>query len=397
MKRHLKEGNKEQADYYDRRQHVQKILLNSIYGVLGLPIFRFYDLDNALAVTATGQDVIKTSAKFLSSQYVKRGVSPKSENYTIEYKEVLKKELKKPGNKLTKKDVIDLLKPDDHCIYIDTDSVYFTAAPLIPDGVDAKEFTIELAREMESLLNQFYNPMAKKFFFCDSHRFVIKGEAVCETAFWAAKKRYAMKKVYDLESGIDLEKAKQAVKGLDTVRSSFPPAFQKIMSQCLDSILNKRDKVTLDEMILNFRATLNTMSFEEVARNTGVKNISEYDNKKVKGFQSFDSGTPAHVKASIAHNRWLRHHKLDKTYETIKDGDKIKWTYLKKNDLNIEAIALKGYDDPPELVEFVNEYMDYDALFEKELKNKIEDFYSALKWGRLPTDVNQSASKFFDF
>jgi hypothetical protein len=60
-------------------------------------------------------------------------------------------------------------------------------------------------------------------------------------------------------------------------------------------------------------------------------------------------------------------------------------------------MALKGYDDPPELVEFVNKYIDYDALFENELKNKIEDFYSALKWGKLPTDVNQSASKFFEF
>ena len=396
MKKHLKDGNKEQADYYDRRQHVQKILLNSIYGVLGLPIFRFYDLDNALAVTATGQDVIKTSAKFLSSQYVKRGAEPKSEAWLFEYREVIDEEVKK--GRISKDDAAKLMDPNDHCIYIDTDSVYFSAMTLAKNVTDMKQFTVELAQDMERQLNTFYDMMASKLFFCkENHRFVIKGEAVCETAFWVAKKRYAMKKVYDLESGIDLEKAKQAVKGLDTVRSSFPPAFQKIMTRCLDSILNKRDKVTLDEMILNFRAELNTMPFEQVARNTGVKNISEYDHKKVKGFQIFDSGTPAHVKASIAHNRWLRHHKLDKTYETIKDGDKIKWTYLKKNDLNIEAIALKGYDDPPELVEFVNEYMDYDALFEKELKNKIEDFYSALKWGRLPTDVNQSASKFFDF
>ena len=49
MKEHKKNGNIELAGYYDRRQHVQKILLNSIYGVLGLPIFRFYDLDNALS------------------------------------------------------------------------------------------------------------------------------------------------------------------------------------------------------------------------------------------------------------------------------------------------------------------------------------------------------------
>jgi DNA polymerase elongation subunit (family B) len=396
MKKHKKDGNDELADYYDRRQHVQKILLNSIYGVLGLPIFRFYDLDNALAVTATGQDVIKTSAKFLSSQYVKRGAEPKTESWLFEYREVLDEEVKK--GRITKEEANKLMDPNDHCIYIDTDSVYFSSVSVAKNVTDMKQFTVELAQDMERQLNIFYDMMAKKLFFCnENHRFVIKGEAVCETAFWVAKKRYAMKKVYDLESGIDLETAKQAVKGLDTVRSSFPPAFQKIMSECLHSILDKRDKATLDEMILNFRSILNTMPFEAVARNTGVKNISDFDDRRVKGFKMFDKGTSAHVKASIAYNRWLRQHKLDKSYELIKDGDKIKWTYLKKNEFGIETMALKGYDDPPELVAFVNEYMDYDALFENELKNKIEDFYSALKWGRLPTDVNQSANKFFDF
>ena len=396
MKKYKKDGNDELADYYDRRQHVQKILLNSIYGVLGLPIFRFYDLDNALAVTATGQDVIKTSAKFLSNQYVKMGAEPKSESWLFEYKTVLDEEVKK--GRITKEDAAKLMDPNDHCIYIDTDSVYFSATSVANNASDMKQFTVDLARDVEQKLNQFYNVMAEKLFFCrENHRFVIKGEAVCETAFWVAKKRYAMKKVYDLESGIDMEKPKQAVKGLDVVRSSFPPAFQKIMSECLDSILNKRDKTTLDEMILDFRSVLNTMPFEAVARNTGIKNIGEYDDKKARGFTNFAKGTPAHVKAAITYNRWLRQHKIDKTYGTIKDGDKIKWTYLKRNDYGIDAIALKGYEDPPELVEFVREYMDYDMLFENELKNKIEDFYSALNWGRLPTDVNQSASKFFDF
>lgn len=397
MKKFKKEGNDEQADYYDRRQHVQKILLNSIYGVLGLPIFRFYDLDNALAVTATGQDVIKASAKCLSQQYVKRGVAPKTTDFTAKYKEVLKKELKKPNNKLTKKDVAELLKTDDHCIYIDTDSVYFTASPLIPDGVDAKEFTIELAREMEGLLNRFYNPMAKKFFFCDKHRFVIKGEAVCETAFWVAKKRYAMKKVYDLESNMPFEKPKLGIKGLDVVRSSFPPAFAKFMSECLTVILDKTEKSVLDDMILKFRKDMNGMPFKMVARNTSVSSVKKVDDKKERGFKNFPSGASAHVKAAIAYNRWLRVNKLDKMHVTINDGDKIKYTYLKKNPLGIEAMALKGYDDPEELVKFVDQYMDYDALFEKELKNKLDDFYEAREWGMLPTDVNQEVTKFFSF
>jgi DNA polymerase elongation subunit (family B) len=397
MKKYKKEGDDEQADYYDRRQHVQKILLNSIYGVLGLPIFRFYDLDNALAVTSTGQDVIKASAKCISQQYAKRGVPEKTPDYTAKYYDVLKLELKKPNNKLTKKDIVELLKPDDHCIYIDTDSVYFSALPLMQSGVDPKEATIELAREMEALLNRFYNPMAKKFFFCDKHRFVIKGEAVCETAFWVAKKRYAMKKIYDLESNMEFEKPKMGIKGLDAVRSSFPPAFAKFMSEALSSILDKKDKPVLDDMVLKFRSSMNGMPFKMVARNTSVSAVKKVDDKKERGFKNFPLGAAAHVKAAITYNRWLRANKLDKIHVVINDGDKIKYTYLKKNPLGMEAVALKGYDDPEELVKFVDTYIDYEALFEKELKNKLEDFYDAQNWGMLPTDVNQSASKFFSF
>lgn len=361
MKKAKTDGNDELADYYDRRQHVQKILLNSIYGVLGLPIFRFYDLDNALAVTATGQDVIKTTAKFVNGKY---------EKTTGESK--------------------------DHCIYIDTDSVYFSAVPFFVDGDDVFAKTIKIAESMESSLNKFYDTMAARLFFCKKHRFVIKGEAVSKTAFWVAKKRYAMLKVYDLDGKYELSKPQLAVKGLDTRRSSFPPAFKRIMSECLMKILQNGTKEELDKMILNFRDHLEELSFKEVARNTSVSDMSN-DSKKDTGYTVFPKGTPAHVKAAISYNRWLREHNLDKVHATIKSGDKIKYVTLKKNPKGMPTMALKGYDDPEELVKYVNKYMDYDALFENDLKNKLLDFYTALNFGMLPTDVNQSASKFFDF
>lgn len=71
MKKYVNEGDKEKASYYDRRQHIQKIFLNSLYGVLGLAGWRFYDVDNALAVTASGVDIIKNSAKVVNKQYEK--------------------------------------------------------------------------------------------------------------------------------------------------------------------------------------------------------------------------------------------------------------------------------------------------------------------------------------
>jgi hypothetical protein len=153
----------------------------------------------------------------------------------------------------------------------------------------------------------------------------------------------------------------------------------------------------VDVTILEFRKQLNKLPFEEIARNTGVKEISKLDSKREKGYNLFPKGMPAHVKASITYNRWLRNMKLDKQFEAIRDGDKIKWTYLKPNSQGITTMALKGYDDPQELIQLVDEYLDYNKSYETELENKVGDFYEALDWGLLPTSINQKASKFFDF
>jgi DNA polymerase elongation subunit (family B) len=64
--------DKEQYVFWKRRQHVQKILLNSMYGVLGLQGWRAYDLDNALAVTSTGQEIIKNTDRYVNSQIIKK-------------------------------------------------------------------------------------------------------------------------------------------------------------------------------------------------------------------------------------------------------------------------------------------------------------------------------------
>jgi DNA polymerase elongation subunit (family B) len=65
-------GDKEGEVFWKRRQQVQKILLNSLYGVVGLRGWRFYDRDNAEAITLTGQAIIKSSAKYVNSMFNKR-------------------------------------------------------------------------------------------------------------------------------------------------------------------------------------------------------------------------------------------------------------------------------------------------------------------------------------
>jgi DNA polymerase elongation subunit (family B) len=216
-----------------------------------------------------------------------------------------------------------------------------------------------------------------------------------ETGFWVAKKRYAMRKVYDLETDIDMDKL--SVKGLDVVRSSFPPAFAKFMKEVLNSILKKETKETIDKMILEFKKEIKTMNFLSIARSTSVKKVSEYDDPSEKFLDVFPSGTPAHSKAAVTYNRLLRKFNLLNQYQPIVNGSKIKWVYLKKNPHNIESLAIKGYEDPPQILEIIETYIDYNKLFDKELSNKLADFYLAMNWGLLPTKTNQNASKFFNF
>jgi DNA polymerase elongation subunit (family B) len=355
MKKYVNEGDKDKASYYDRRQHIQKIFLNSLYGVLGLPVFRFYDVDNAAAVTITGQDVIKSTAKVVNKHYEKLlGVE------------------------------------GDHVTYIDTDSIYASATPIMPNNCDPKQFTIDKAREMETTLNRFYDTFAKKAFNCDNHKLFIKGESVASTGFWVSKKRYALDKVYDLETNHDVNK--MVVKGLDVVRSSFPKVFREFMTQLLKDILKKVSKDIIDNRVLELKQSLETVNYLEVARNTSANNISEYDSQPTNALNKFRKGTPAHIKAAIVYNRLLKYYGIDKQYEKISDGEKIKYVYLKNNPLQIDAVAVKGYHDPKEI-----KFMDTDALFDNELKNKLEDFYTALNWGNIPTEVNQNASDFFAF
>ena len=121
---------------------------------------------------------------------------------------------------------------------------------------------------------------------------------------------------------------------------------------------------------------------------TGVKEV-----KKWNIDQGFIKGTPVHVKASMNYNRLLNYWQL-KSFPKISDGDKILWCYLKKNEFNLESIALTG-DDPVEVEGFVTKYIDRDDLFENTLKNKLQTFWDALGWGAIVT--NSNVNKFFKF
>jgi len=369
MKKYGKAGDKEKYAYYAKRQLVQKILLNSLYGVLGLPAFRFYDVDNATAVTTTGQTVIKSTADMGNIKYNK-----------------------------------ELGNPDlDSNIYIDTDSVFFSAVPLldkrIPNWKEQDQDTIAgyvngIAEEMQDYLNNFYDMLSEKILNVskDKHRLEIKKEYVAKAGLWVAKKRYAQWIISD--NGVPVDKLD--VKGLDVKRSSFPKAFQDIMAEVLISILRGETEQEISDKVLAFKKSMTEQDVKVIAKNSAVKNLTKYMPKGKRQLFQWASGTPAHVKAAIAYNDCLKHFDAPFKYEPMKNGDKVKWVYLKDNPLGLSGLAFTGYQDPPEIEDFIKTYTDHNKIFERELQGKLQDFYDSIGWGDVVSE-QRTAEKFFSF
>lgn len=359
---------KEKFDFYDRRQHVQKILLNSLYGVLGLPSFRFYDLDNAESVTKTGVELIKfaeNSSNFYFKNKVKDDDTSKS-----------------------------------HIIYIDTDSLFFSVKELIPDieNKTDEQMSLEIldaAKDMQTFVNNAVNTFSDKYLNLpsDLHRFSFKQELIAKTGFWTTKKRYALRVINDGGKAVD----KLKVTGMDVVRSSFPPIFRDFMRQMLSDILDKKDVNYINNTIIELKNNINNASYLDLARPTSVKEMSKYTDNSHSEFMFSRKGTPVHVKAAISYNDFIRDLGLENKYSLIGDNEKIKWVYLAQNKFNIDQLAFKGNDeDPIEIIKFIEENLDREKIFDSEMTGKLQDLYDALGWGNIPTKVNQLFSTFFN-
>ena len=363
-KKFHEDGDIEKSEYFDRRQYLQKVVLNSLYGVLGLSVFRFYDVDNAEAVTYTGQSLIKFTKKIANSFYNK-----------------------------------ELGDDKNYCIYIDTDSVFYSALPLVkkrfPD-LDIRnedkmsKSILEIASEVQVYLNKGYDYFAKKFCNLDKHRFDIKQEVIAKSGLFVTKKRYGLKIINDNGKKVN----KLMVKGLDTVRSSFPTAMRDMLSKLLEDILMDVPKDKLDKFIINFKDSMKLMEFDKISIPTSVKGIKKYGSNNGNLFKSHKIGTPVHVKSSLFYNDLLKHFKVSKRYSNIFDGEKIKWVYLKNNPMGLNTIAYKGHEDPPQILDFIRQYIHPDKLYKQALHKKIMMFYEALGWDE-PTDSSKTIERFF--
>ena len=337
-------------------QMAKKIQLNSAYGALGNQYFRFFDTKYAESITLSGQLSIKWMEVKL--------------NIFL-------------NEKLNTKDV-------DYVVAVDTDSLYVVLDKAVEEsGIDQND-TDKVINFLDKLSNQLLEPYIDKSYkqLADyvgafEQKMVMKRENIADKAIWTGKKHYIMN-VYDSE-GVRYEEPKLKMMGIESVRSSTPGVVRKAIKEALD-VLMKDGEMALREYVNDFETLFRQMPFEDVAFPRGCR----YINKWSSASDIYKKGTPIHVRGSLLYNKVIKDKKLNKKYNEIHEGDKIKFCYMKLPNPMRENVFAVPNVLPQELG--MENYIDYDKQFEKSFKEPLNHITEAIGWS---IDKQATLDQFF--
>lgn len=290
------------------------------------------------------------------------------------------------------------------CAYVDTDSNYFNAEPLLNhlypnfESFDDKEkdaILEKVALAYQDIITDYYNDLAKNCFNVSSHRLEMKTECVIRSAYFRNTRRYAQW----ITKQEGLEKETLDIKGLEFMKANFPPILGEFFNSILKQVLKGADHKDILSQIKEFKQKIlkGNITIAELGNPTAVKKLNNYIEGKVRAgeiFTTIKKGAPAPVRAAIKYNDLLRLWKLDKQHNYITQADKIKWIYLKDNPYKIEALAFMPSDLPKKISDFLNQYADRKKVFETILLNKLEGFFGDLEWD---LNLNPHLDKFKTF
>jgi DNA polymerase elongation subunit (family B) len=339
---------------YKNIQMAKKIQLNSAYGAIGNQYFRFYDIRQAEAITLSGQLSIRWIAERLN--------------------EYMNKILKTEGK--------------DYVIASDTDSVYLNFGPLVKKicADKSKEeivnFLDKACSKIEDFIDKSYDDLAKMMNAYEQ-KMEMKREVIADKGIWTAKKRHILN-VWDSE-GVRYAEPKLKIIGIEAVKSSTPLACREKIKEALKVVMSGSES-EFQDFIAKFREEFKTLPFEDVAFPRGVSDLNKYMSSK----DIYAKGTPIHVRGAILYNHMLKKNNLLKKYETIKDGEKVKFCYMKipnpvrENVFSILTVLPKEFD--------LEKYIDYDLQFEKAYLDPLKSIVQMINW---TTEQQSTLESFF--
>jgi DNA polymerase elongation subunit (family B) len=320
-------------------QMAKKIQLNSAYGALGNRYFRWFSFNNAEAITMSGQ---------LSIRWIERKMN--------EYM-----------NRICKTTGVDYI------IASDTDSIYVTFDRLIPIGSDEIE-AVKLIdqfceKKIQPYIDASYDELAGMMN-AYQQKMQMKRETIANKGIWKAKKMYILN-AWNVE-GVQYDKPKLKVQGIESVRSSTPAACRETLKKCFEIIMNS-DEAALQKFIADFRIEFMTLPFEDVAFPRGVKNLKEYrDSASI-----YKKGTPIQVKSALLFNKIVSEKKLS-FLQPISDGDKIKFAYLQLPNPVRDTVIANADQLPTDMN--IDKYIDRDVQFKKAFLEPLKSITEVIGW-----------------
>jgi DNA polymerase elongation subunit (family B) len=334
-----------QISKYNNFQMARKIQLNSAYGAIGNQYFRYFKVVNAEAITLSGQ---------VSIQWIMNKINL-----------YLNKILKTNDN--------------DYVIASDTDSLYINMGDLVNHVFKNKEKDpLKIVNFLDTICKEKIEPYIEKSYqeLADyvnayAQKMHMKRECIADRGIWTAKKRYILN-VWDSE-GVRYEKPKLKIKGLEAIKSSVPNVCRKLIKEAINILLTKEESDIID-FIENTRNNFHKYSPEEISFPRSVSDLGKYYSYS----EIYTKGTPIHVRGALLFNYHLKENKLMNKYSEIKDGEKIKFCYLKMPNMIKENVISYIQEFPKEIIG--QEYVDYDLQFEKGFLKPIEAILNVIGW-----------------
>jgi len=368
MQKKLKESTTDyDKEYWDKRQLVRKILLNSAYGALLNEHCRFYDKRIGQSVTLCGRQI----TKHMMSQI----------------NECIAGEYNHEGAAI---------------VYGDTDSCYFSAVPVLKNEIESgevnwsKDLCIQLYDNIADQVNDSFPAFMERAFHAPrKNGNIIKAgrELIGERSIFITKKRYAIN-IYDKEGKRkDVNGATGQIKamGLDLKRADTPKYVQDFLMSVLERVLNGADREEVVKMVREFKIEMGSKDSWTKGSPKSVNNLTMYEEKEKAAGKA---NMPGHVRAALNWNN-LRRANSDNYSQKIVDGMKIVVCKLKSNPLGYTSIAY-----PTDELRLPNWFIDLpfdDVEMERTLVDeKIDNLLGVLNWNiRENTDTNSTFDSFF--
>jgi DNA polymerase elongation subunit (family B) len=368
LKETIKAGNKVEEEYWDKRQLVKKINLNSLYGAILNPGCRFFDKRIGQSTTLTGRAIAKHMAGKVN--------------------EIITGENSHTGKAI---------------IYGDTDSCYFSAYKTLKKEIDAKqipwskESVVQLYDQIGEEVNSTFPQFMLDAFHCPKSRGeVIKAgrEIVAIKGLFITKKRYAVL-YYDKEgkrTDVEGKPGKIKAMGLDLKRSDTPEFIQNFLSDVLEKVLTGAEEQEVLDFITDFRTNFKVRPGWEKGSPKRANKITEYQGKEAKAGKA---NMPGHVRASINWNT-LKRMINDKYSMNITDGAKVIVCKLKDNPLGFTSVAYPV--DELRLPQWFKDLpFNHEEMEQTIIDNKLDNLIGVLNWDIRSTEQTNTFNKLFDF